>query len=231
MLFRSIDSIVRQSRHQFGPDKDVFAPRFAKNAQITFYHLYKCSEEEKSKVIRVLNLWQKNGVFTTEDIQPLFDMANAQSEIYKSLDLQMKNTGKIVVPNSATPVKEEGGRGRVESGGGGASNGASHGGSGGGGMDKQALQQLQSIQQLLKNPPPVQFNKKLLDFDYSDEEEDGSREEAVPQSSLDAVQALLGNPTLLQHLKSTGEISQQQIMQLQQLLPGAQHPQIGRAHV
>ena len=49
------------------------------------------------QVIRVLNLWQKNGVFTTEDIQPLFDMANAQSEIYKSLDLQMKNTGKIVV--------------------------------------------------------------------------------------------------------------------------------------
>ena len=36
--------------------------------------------------------------------------------------------------------------------------------------------------------PPLQFNKKLLDFDYSDEEEDGSREEAVPQSSLDAVQ-------------------------------------------
>ena len=42
-----IDSIVRQSRHQFGPDKDVFAPRFAKNIRLTFYHLYKCSEEEK----------------------------------------------------------------------------------------------------------------------------------------------------------------------------------------
>ena len=42
-----IDSIVRQSRHQFGPEKDVFAPRFAKNIQLTFYHLYKCSEEEK----------------------------------------------------------------------------------------------------------------------------------------------------------------------------------------
>ena len=50
-----------------------------------------------AKVIRVLNLWQKNGVFTTEDIQPLFDMANAQSDIYKSLDLQMKTTGKIQV--------------------------------------------------------------------------------------------------------------------------------------
>ena len=46
-----IDSIVRQSRHQFGPDKDVFAPRFAKNIQLTFFHLYKCSEEEKVSFI------------------------------------------------------------------------------------------------------------------------------------------------------------------------------------
>ena len=42
-----IDSIVRQSRHQFGAAKDVFAPRFAKNVTVTFYHLYKCPEEEK----------------------------------------------------------------------------------------------------------------------------------------------------------------------------------------
>ena len=50
-----IDSIVRQSRHQFGPDKDVFAPRFAKNIQLTFFHLYKCSEEEKvSFILRLL---------------------------------------------------------------------------------------------------------------------------------------------------------------------------------
>ena len=41
---------MRQSRHQFGPDKDVFAPRFAKNIQLTFFHLYKCSEEEKVSV-------------------------------------------------------------------------------------------------------------------------------------------------------------------------------------
>ena len=50
----------------------------------------------------------------------------------------------------------------MESGGGGASNGASHGGAGGGGMDKQALQQLQSIQQLLKNPPPVQVEPRIM---------------------------------------------------------------------
>lgn len=42
-----IDSIVRQSRHQFGSDKDVFAPRFAKNMQQTFLNLYKCPPEDK----------------------------------------------------------------------------------------------------------------------------------------------------------------------------------------
>ena len=104
-----IDSIVRQSRHQFGPDKDVFAPRFAKNSLVTFYHLYKCSEEEKSKVIRVLNLWQKNNVFSSESIQPLFDLANPHSDIFKKLDYQMKTTGKITLTNS-TPVKDERGR-------------------------------------------------------------------------------------------------------------------------
>ena len=36
---------------QFGADKDVFAGRFARNSHITFHHLYKCGEEEKSKVI------------------------------------------------------------------------------------------------------------------------------------------------------------------------------------
>lgn len=42
-----IDSIVRQSRHQFGPDKDVFAPRFAKNMRQTFINLFSCPAEDK----------------------------------------------------------------------------------------------------------------------------------------------------------------------------------------
>ncbi|XP_072907215.1 SR-related and CTD-associated factor 8 [Hemitrygon akajei] len=70
-----IDSIVRQSRHQFGPEKDVFAPRFCKNINTTFQNLYKCPADDKSKVVRVLNLWQKNGVFKSEVIQPLLDLA------------------------------------------------------------------------------------------------------------------------------------------------------------
>ncbi|XP_056296506.1 SR-related and CTD-associated factor 4-like isoform X2 [Pseudoliparis swirei] len=71
-----VDSIVRQSRHQFGLDKDVFAPRFLKNFTDTFENLYRCPEDDKNKILRVLNLWQKNGVFDMDIIQPLMDMSN-----------------------------------------------------------------------------------------------------------------------------------------------------------
>ncbi|XP_066506494.1 SR-related and CTD-associated factor 4 isoform X2 [Hoplias malabaricus] len=70
-----VDSIVRQSRHQFGADKDVFGPRFTKNITGTFENLCLCPVEDRSKIVRVLNLWQKNGVFKIEVIQPLLDMA------------------------------------------------------------------------------------------------------------------------------------------------------------
>ncbi|XP_041351491.1 SR-related and CTD-associated factor 4-like [Gigantopelta aegis] len=70
-----IDSIVRQSRHQFNTEKDVFAPRFTKNIVSTFQNLFKCPPDEKNKIVRVLNLWQKNGVFPMEVVQPLLDLA------------------------------------------------------------------------------------------------------------------------------------------------------------
>lgn len=50
-----IDSIVRQSRHQFGQDKDVFAPRFAKNMQQTFANLFRCPPEDKVSYIKKIN--------------------------------------------------------------------------------------------------------------------------------------------------------------------------------
>lgn len=49
-----IDSIVRQSRHQFGTEKDVFAPRFARNLQQTFIHLFSCPPEDKVSYVYVL---------------------------------------------------------------------------------------------------------------------------------------------------------------------------------
>ena len=42
-----VDSIVRQSRHQFGADKDVFGPRFTKNITETFEHLCLCPVEDR----------------------------------------------------------------------------------------------------------------------------------------------------------------------------------------
>ena len=77
-----IDSIVRQSRHQYGPEKDVFAPRFARNMKETFANLFRCAPEDKSRIIRVLNLWQKNNVFAPDVIQPIFDLADPNHPIY-----------------------------------------------------------------------------------------------------------------------------------------------------
>uniref|UniRef100_A0A8D2NUG6 SR-related CTD associated factor 8 n=1 Tax=Zosterops lateralis melanops TaxID=1220523 RepID=A0A8D2NUG6_ZOSLA len=71
-----IDSIVRQSRHQFGQEKDVFAPRFSNNIISTFQNLYRCPGDDKSKIVRVLNLWQKNNVFKSEIIHTTAAMSN-----------------------------------------------------------------------------------------------------------------------------------------------------------
>lgn len=77
-----IDSIVRQSRHQYGKERDVFGPRFARNMQITFDNLFSgCTTEDKPRIVRVLNLWQKNGVFNSLVIQPLLDLANPRSAV------------------------------------------------------------------------------------------------------------------------------------------------------
>uniref|UniRef100_A0A671RDV6 Splicing factor, arginine/serine-rich 15-like n=1 Tax=Sinocyclocheilus anshuiensis TaxID=1608454 RepID=A0A671RDV6_9TELE len=88
-----VDSIVRQSRHQFGSDKDVFGPRFTKNITGTFENLCLCPTEDRSKIVRVLNLWQKNGVFKIDVIQPLLDMAAGSSS----------STGLDSGPDGASP--------------------------------------------------------------------------------------------------------------------------------
>ncbi|XP_017092620.1 uncharacterized protein Isha isoform X3 [Drosophila bipectinata] len=80
-----IDSIVRQSRHQYGTEKDVFAPRFQRNLPETFANLFRCAPEDKSRIIRVLNLWQKNNVFKSEVIQPIFDLADPNHPIYHQM--------------------------------------------------------------------------------------------------------------------------------------------------
>ena len=208
-----IDSIVRQSRHQFGPEKDVFAPRFAKNIQLTFFHLYKCSEDEKSKVIRVLNLWQKNEVFLSEIIQPLFDLANPNSELSKKMEDQLAGGGKPKITINAETQNMIRNEPDIS--------------------QDPIQQQLQTIHQLLRQTSEVKFNKKVLEFDYSDDEGEGggagnAQDEVQPtQATLDALQALISNEAQLEQLKAYGGITTHQIQQLKQLLPQAQknfHP-------
>lgn len=42
-----IDSIVRQSCHQFGREKDVYGPRFSKNFEKTFRNLFVCPPDDQ----------------------------------------------------------------------------------------------------------------------------------------------------------------------------------------
>ncbi|VDN51065.1 unnamed protein product [Dracunculus medinensis] len=64
-----IDSIIRQSKHQF-KDKDVFAPRFATNMHMTLINLLCCKNDEKLKVVRVLNLWKCHGIYDEARVSP-----------------------------------------------------------------------------------------------------------------------------------------------------------------
>ncbi|KAL1491618.1 hypothetical protein ABEB36_012189 [Hypothenemus hampei] len=202
-----IDSIVRQSRHQFGPEKDVFAPRFSKNLQQTFVNLFKCPAEDKSKIIRVLNLWQKNQVFPPEDIQPLFDLADPSNPIYQQLQQQstpVQQTngaqGQVIKGSPAlqrTPTKvNQAATSEVP-----ASNLN---------LTEPVLQQLQQLQRLLTKGADagraeVHFDKKLLDFDYGDDEEEvnpSPRPPAAVQAPGDPVANLLTNPEVLRQLQT-----------------------------
>ncbi|KAF7268806.1 hypothetical protein GWI33_018153 [Rhynchophorus ferrugineus] len=199
-----IDSIVRQSRHQFGAEKDVFAPRFAKNLQQTFINLFKCPPEDKSKIIRVLNLWQKNQVFQADVIQPLFDMADPNNPIHQQiqqdLPIQQSNGGSGVqsaIKGSPalqrTPTK---------------ANQATDGVASSSNLTEPVLHQLQQLQRLLKKsadagrPEQVHFNKKLLDFDYGDDEDEVNPSPRPIQQGLDSVANLLTNPEVLRQLQT-----------------------------
>ena len=45
-----IDSIVRQSKHQFNESKEMYGPRFGKRLDKIFSMLYQCTEADKVSV-------------------------------------------------------------------------------------------------------------------------------------------------------------------------------------
>ncbi|XP_025203169.1 splicing factor, arginine/serine-rich 15 isoform X2 [Melanaphis sacchari] len=237
-----IDSIVRQSRHQFGNDKDVFAPRFARNLKSTFTHLFACPEEDKSKVIRVLNLWQKNAVFTTDIIQPIFDLAanpdygeHSQINSLSSMDTSPKISVKTDLFKSQdnTPVKDDMSKNfdTLQSQSLDTENKP---------IDPAILEHIQAIQSLLKKQPGHMqqsstspqvkksdavklFDKKILDYDYGDEEDEMLNQSPVfhqqqhQNTTIDGIDSLLNNPEVLRTLRNVEGLMSTQSKQLAEL--------------
>ena len=157
-------------------------------------------------MIRVLNLWQKNEVFTADIIGPLFDLANPTSETFRSMDEQIKRgetkqnptskAGSIQVMNQQNSSQAENE------------------------LDAQDQQTINTIQQFLKiGNSSGSGSKKLFDFDYSDDEDGGDQITEPTPEMLQGVMAIMNNERLLTKLKAMGEITPTHIAQLQQLLP------------
>lgn len=65
-----IDNVVRSSKHQL-KERDTFGPRFMKQWDKFMEPLLKCSQREKLKIVRTLNLWLSNKVFTEAEMRPI----------------------------------------------------------------------------------------------------------------------------------------------------------------
>ena len=138
-----IDSIVRQSRHQFGIERDVYAVRFSRNLPMTFENLFTgCIPEDKHKIVRVLNLWLKNGVFNSQVINPLLDIADLGA--CASID---RATFSAASPTPDNEPKM------------GQASGYSHNSSAG--------------RHQKSNETSLKFTKNMLDFDYGEDDDDG----------------------------------------------------------
>ena len=147
-----------------------------------------------------MNLWQKNEVFTADIIQPLFDLANSGSELHRQVEEQVKRGGEkaggIVAPKAGSiqVVNQNSGNQMNLS----ASDS----------VDDECTQVMTTIQAFLQNQMPkgnsseVKFNKKLLDFDYSDDEDGGGFDVSEPTPQMvDALSNILNNERILTKLK------------------------------
>lgn len=178
-----IDSIVRQSRHQFGIERDVYAARFSRNLQITFNSLFSgCSADDKPKIVRVLNLWQKNGVFNSQVIQPLLDMANPNSAL--TLPTESTLSADSPVNNLNTDSSKKGQTSKYPM----------HHFSGNSNNNSQPYTKRDSSssgkhhrsRESVGGGGGLRFSKNMLDFDYDEDDDDDGDEtptEAEPPLS------------------------------------------------
>lgn len=104
-----IDAIVRQSRHQFSADKDVYGPRFAKNMTQTFKLLFsKAPEADRQRLGKVLMLWQQNEVFKPDLVQPLLASVAEMGVMFPAEGLEMKHKeAEKAIPNEPRQRHED----------------------------------------------------------------------------------------------------------------------------
>jgi len=163
-----IDSIVRQSRHQFGIERDVYAARFSRNLQITFNNLFTgCSLEDKPKIVRVLNLWQKNGVFNSQVIQPLLDMANPNS----NLTLPTESTLSADSPNNLESSNQ-----------GQSSKYLMYRFNNTGNISQYGRNSSSSSKHHRAPDGGLKFSKNMLDFDYDEDDDDDDGDETPTEA-------------------------------------------------
>lgn len=174
--------------------------------------------------MRVLNLWQKNNVFSIETIQPLLDMANPNA-----------NLGSVKFETS--PIREASGKDNLMLN---LQMIASQLGLNKSGVNANAASSSGLSNDVTSQQNTIRFNKKLLDFDYGDDDEDEKGEtptEAEPPLgnssrhlnnddenplALSVAQNLLSNPELLQRLQQQMQQSlQHQHQAPSDLLKGA----------
>jgi hypothetical protein len=72
--FYVVDSIIRQSKHQYSGPKEVYGPRFQSRLDKIFPHILECQDSDKPKVAKVLKLWMKNNVYPSEILAPYIQM-------------------------------------------------------------------------------------------------------------------------------------------------------------
>uniref|UniRef100_A0A1B0GMP1 RRM domain-containing protein n=1 Tax=Phlebotomus papatasi TaxID=29031 RepID=A0A1B0GMP1_PHLPP len=187
------------------------------------------------KIIRVLNLWLKNNVFSPEVINPLFDFFNPNrthplesQPMSQSMSVTngMTSTTQIVADSPQVVQADEQSRMSAD-----MSN--SHGNVGGQmELDPNIIRQLHHFQKLLiqqtgndmgagnSGQDQVKFNKKLLDFDYGeDEEEEKTSSPNVTSSSsvleVNSLNQLLQDPNVLRQLQNLQKLKEHEMEEKQ----------------
>ncbi|KAH7727777.1 splicing factor [Aphelenchoides avenae] len=75
--FYLIDSILRRAKKEY-KHKDVFAPRFAVNMSNTIANALVCDQDDRLKIVRVLNLWLSNHIYDEGTVEPWLQFCRAR---------------------------------------------------------------------------------------------------------------------------------------------------------